>query len=180
MRTKIIELTEIQRTRFDKCWNVYARKVNKGEAEIAWGQIDPDDKLTETIYDSILAQNRDRGTKFISKEDKKFIKHFSSWLRAKGWVYENDSDGEHATEKSGTPCQCGKDGKVHVAGKYYCTPCYDSKAHPNFKRQVYDDLCKRGMGKLKTETREEWLARIKNWGRQVIAKKYGKTFSDET
>lgn len=174
MARKIVELTEIQRARFDKCWEIYPRKIAKGEAEIAWCQLDPDDELTEKIYESILAQNRDRGTKRLSKDEKKFIKHFSSWLRAKGWVYESERDGEFASDRREILCACGKQGVAKIGDKHYCTPCYDNKAHPNFKREVYENLCKHGLGKLKTETKEEWLARMKQLGRVVIAKHFGK------
>ncbi len=176
MVRKIVELTDVQRKRFDKWWEVYPRKIAKGEAEIAWGQIDPDDKLSETIYESILAQNRDRGSKSLSKEEKKFLKHFSSWLRAKGWVYESERDGEYAKEKKNYQCFCGKEAVVRVAAKYFCMPCYDEKAHPEFKRKIYEQLCSKGLGKLKTETKQEWLARMKLMGRQAIAKHYGKRF----
>lgn len=170
-RTKVTELTEPQRLRFDKCWNVYPRKVNKGEAEIAWAQIDPDEKLTETIYDSILLQNKERGTKFISKEDKKFIKHFASWLRAKGWVFEAETNGELSTEtRAEKSCGCG--GKVcwksQESGEELCIKCYDKRLHGDEKRKIYDHLCSIGLGKRKDETKQEWIARLRQNARQAF------------
>lgn len=170
-RKKVLELTDKQRERFDKCWNVYPRKVNKGEAELSWAQLDPNDELTEKIYNSILDQNRDRGTKFISKEDKKFIKHFSSWLRAKGWVYESENDGELVSlKRSEKICACG--GKVWSTheGKPICAKCYDAIFHSDFNKKVYENLCKHGLGKLKDETKEQWMERIKQAGRRGLKK----------
>ena len=171
MPKRIAELTETQRLRFDKCWNVYPRKVNKGEAEIAWAQIDPDDELTEKIYDSILLQNRERGTKFISKEDKKFIKHFASWLRAKGWVFEAETNGEFSTEtRAEKTCACG--GKIcwkhQESGEGLCIKCYDERLHANEKRKIYDHLCSIGLGKLKDESKQEWVARLRQNARQAF------------
>lgn len=170
-RTKVTELTETQRLRFDKCWNVYPRKVNKGEAEIAWAQIDPDEELTEKIFDSILLQNKERGTKFLSKEDKKFIKHFASWLRAKGWVFEAETSGELSTDtKAEKTCACG--GKIcwkhQESGEELCIKCYDQKYHPEEKRKIYDHLCSIGLGKLKDETKQEWIARLRQNARQAF------------
>lgn len=170
-RTKVTELTDTQRLRFDKCWNVYPRKVNKGEAEIAWAQIDPDDELTEKIFDSILLQNKERGTKFISKEDKKFIKHFASWLRAKGWVFESETSGELSEQKRDkTKCRCGGDvyWRQKENGVELCIKCYDKYLHGDDKRRIYDHLCSLGLGKLKDETKQEWVARLRQNARQAF------------
>lgn len=168
---KVVELNEKQRERFDKCWNVYPRKVNKGEAELSWGQIDPDDKLTEKIYESILSQNRDRGTKFLTKDEKKFIKHFSSWLRAKGWVYESENEGELVSLRKGEGhCACGQTGKIKHQDKLLCIKCYDKAVHPEFNKSVYENLCKRGLGKRTDETKEEYLIRMKTEATQALRK----------
>jgi hypothetical protein len=181
MARKNVELSEVQRERFDKCWEIYPRKVEKGEAEIAWHQLDPDEKLTLQIHEAILVQNRERGTKRLSKDDRKFIKHFSSWIRARGWVYELERDGEYASnKKEPRPCKCG--GKVcwTNGNEGLCIKCYDNKFHPDFKRKIYDTLCQHNLGKLRTETREEWINRMKKLGRETIAKHFGKKFNNET
>lgn len=177
MARRNVELNEKQRARFDKCWEVYPRKVEKGEAEIAWVQLDPDETLTDQIFHSILAQNKDRGSKRLSKEDKKFIKHFSSWIRARGWVYESERDGDYVTnQKQERLCECGKKMVWTNGERSLCTECYDKAFHPDFKAKLYQLLCERGLGKLKTETREEWLIRMKAHGRRVVSKHYGKSF----
>src|SRR4051812_20948495 len=86
---RIVELTQTQRARFDKCWNVYVKKDGKGQAEITWAKYDFDDAMTETIFSGILEYNRIKNTKYMTKENKKFIPHFSTWLNDKGWVFES-------------------------------------------------------------------------------------------
>jgi hypothetical protein len=177
MSRKIVELTEVQRTRFDKCWLVYVQKRGKGQAEVTWAKYDFDEAMTETIFTGILAYNRQNKTMSMTQEQRKFIPHFSTWLNDKGWVFDEPRE---STKRDAKKCKCGKELKTNHCVGNECIQCYDERVHPDFKRKVYDNLCQHNLGKLKTETREEWINRMKKLGRETIAKHFGKKFNNET
>jgi ubiquitin len=171
MARKIVELTETQRQRFDKCWWVYVQKRGKGQAEVTWAKYDFDEAMSETIYQGILEFNRQIQTKSMSQEERRFIPHFSTWLNDKGWVLDVQKE---APKREAKKCKCGNELKINHRVGDECIKCYDDRVHPDFKRKVYENLCQHNLGKLKTETREEWMQRMRNVGREVIAKHYGK------
>ena len=153
MARKPVKLTDVQQARFDKCWAVYPRKGStKGEAVIAWSQLDPDDELTETIFQSILQQNRERGSKFLTKEQKKFIKHFSSWLRSMSWMYESEKDGELYEDKLTRTCKvCSNE---QVTFLELCGVCYEKEIRPQIKPSLAEIIYQERLVKI-----TEWLAK---------------------
>lgn len=80
---KKVELTKEQRISFDKFWDIWPNKVSKGQAEITWARLNPDDDFIEVII---------AGVKRAKKLDKRFLggytPHPSTWLNAKGWLDE--------------------------------------------------------------------------------------------
>ncbi len=70
---------------FDRFWEQYPKKRNKGTAERAWVKIRPSDDL----FDSILAGlEKARGDPNWTKDGGQFIPYPSTWLNAKGWEDE--------------------------------------------------------------------------------------------
>jgi len=69
---------------FDACWEVYPKKVSKGQAKKTWSKLKPDEELYRKIHAAILVQRE--LPKW--KEDKQFIPHFSTWLNAERWEDE--------------------------------------------------------------------------------------------
>jgi hypothetical protein len=78
-----------QDERFQKFWNEYPRKVAKGEAEKAWGQINPSQDLLDKIIANIKLGKESWDWK---KDGGQFIPYPASWLRAKGWENEYRKD----------------------------------------------------------------------------------------
>ncbi len=85
---KKAELTASQRASFDRFWELWPNKVSKGQAEITWAKMDPDEEL----FKAILA-----GVERAKKYDKRFLDgympHASTWLNAKGWLDEFNNEG---------------------------------------------------------------------------------------
>lgn len=164
---------------------VYQNTTNVEKARRELHRYQPSDEILEKIYDFVLADNRRR---HIAKQRNEFYPppcNCWTFFHESRWMDKIATTAQIERTESKTLCaHCGREvPRLHggaYQGKLYCIKCYDDKVHPDFKAKVYKNLCDKGMGKLKTETREEWLARMKSWGRQVIAKNYGKTFSDET
>lgn len=100
---KKAELTVSQRVSFDRFWELWPNKVSKGQAEITWAKIDPDDEFVEVIIAGVMR---------AKKHDKRFLggytPHASTWLNAKGWLDEFSGEGgatthevDRGTSKSG-------------------------------------------------------------------------------
>lgn len=100
---KKAELTVSQRVSFDRFWELWPNKVSKGQAEITWAKIDPDEEFVEVIIAGVMR---------AKKHDKRFlggyIPHASTWLNAKGWLDEFSGEGgatthevDRGTSKSG-------------------------------------------------------------------------------
>ena len=74
---------------FERFWNVWPKKVSKGQAEKTWGKLNPDAELTEKIIAGVeRAKKTDR--RFRETE---YTPHASTWLNNRGW--------EDVTEKGG-------------------------------------------------------------------------------
>ncbi len=97
------ELTVNQRASFDRFWELWPNKVSKGQAEITWAKIDPDEEFVEVIIAGVMR---------AKKQDKRFLggytPHASTWLNAKGWLDEFSGEGgapthevDRGTSKSG-------------------------------------------------------------------------------
>jgi len=77
-------LSSVQKARFDRFWTVWPHKVSKGQAEITWGKLDPDDDLTGKIIEGVR-----RAIKYDRRfQPGGFMPHASTWLNAKGWEDE--------------------------------------------------------------------------------------------
>ena len=94
---KKAELTPDQLARFDKCYSVYRKKKARGQAETTWQKWNPDDQLTNEIFEAILAQNR-AGEAYC---ETRFLRNFSTYLNDKGWKDEIPSVMEAERPKAG-------------------------------------------------------------------------------
>lgn len=154
---------------------VYQNTTNVERGRKVLHRYQPSDAILETIYEWVLADNRARhrakqkGDFYPNPPNCYTFFHESRWM-------DKLSVGETRKQVEHKCIECGEQTKnvYPFQGKLYCVKCYDKNAHPNFKRQVYETLCNHGLGKLKEETREQWIARMKQMGRSVIAKHFGK------
>ena len=118
---------------FEKFWQVYPRKKNKGQAEITWNKIAPDDELFEKIISAVNAQS----AAGMLKSGDTYTPHASTWLNATGWEneIEKENNGQGSPKSDKTKIfpipgkTCGKRGcslpAVHKATSgnydhYYC------------------------------------------------------------
>jgi hypothetical protein len=68
--------------RFERFWEIYPRKVAKGDALKAWAKANPDDALTEKILAAVSAA---KGRPQWLNEDGKFIPYPATWLNRGQW-----------------------------------------------------------------------------------------------
>lgn len=63
-------------------------------------------------------------------------------------------------------CSCGQKAAVYLPTGDYCTRCITDKVN-NAKQKTYQHLCSIGLGRNKTETKEEWIKRMRDefWSR---------------
>lgn len=70
---------------FETFWELYPRRVAKGQARRAWARLRPNAELRGRIYDGVrrsAAYWNDQGT------EKQFIPHPATWLNAERWEDE--------------------------------------------------------------------------------------------
>ena len=67
---------------FASFWQAYPKRMNKGQAEKAWLQLNPDEQLTVKILQAV---ERAKTTEKWQKDGGQFIPYPATWLRAKGW-----------------------------------------------------------------------------------------------
>lgn len=160
-----------------KFLTVYQNTTKVEQARRELHRYQPPDDLLEQIYEWVLADNRRRSIAAKRNEFYPSPPNSYTFFHESRWMDKIPSRSDVQFERALLKCQCGADSKhlYPFEGKHCCLKCYDEKAHPNFKREVYDNLCKHGLGKLKEETREAWIARMRQMGREVIAKRFGKT-----
>lgn len=134
----------------------------------------PTSDILETIYDWILADNRQRHQARRAGGFYPDPPNCWTFFHESRWMDKLSPIGERKNVQ--LVCVCGTEVKnlYPFKGKNYCLKCYEELAHPDFKRKIYDQLCKVGLGKLKEETREQWRTRIRDHGMKVIAKHFGK------
>ena len=65
---------------FDAFWKAYPRKKSRGQAEITFAKIDPDEQLLATMLTKI-----EQLKKSEDWQDMKYIPYPSTWLNDKGW-----------------------------------------------------------------------------------------------
>lgn len=154
---------------------VYQNTTNVERGRKVLHRYQPSNEILETIYEWILADNRARhkakqkGDFYPNPPNVYTFFHESRWMDKLSQTHER--------RKIDLRCGCGTETNnlYPVNGQLCCIKCYDEKMHPDFKRKVYDNLCKHGLGKTKEETREQWIARMKQLGRNAIEKHYGKS-----
>lgn len=79
--------TDVSKIAFAECWKEYPRKVGKGSAEKAWKKLPVDHATYSDIFRAIKKQKSTPDTR-LSKNDKNYIPHFSTWLNDHGWLDE--------------------------------------------------------------------------------------------
>jgi hypothetical protein len=85
------ENTDTMSARFEKFWEAYPKKRNKGDAIRAFTKISPDDALLDLMIVAIGAVKETRGWK---KENGQYIPYPATWLRGAGWEDELDVETE--------------------------------------------------------------------------------------
>ena len=128
----------------------------------------PDDKVLRDIIEWVLEDNKRRA---LAIKQNKFYRPACN-----AFSFFNDSRWRDPFPKHDVPlpqasanqnCACGAK-MIWTNGDYkFCQKCYDNHFHADFKRKVYDHLCSTGLGKLKDETKEQWIARLKTHAKQT-------------
>lgn len=75
---------------FATFWAAYPKKLAKGDAEKAWGQVNAD-AMADEILQSL---EKHKSWKDWTKERGKFIPYPATWLRAKAWENQIDDAGD--------------------------------------------------------------------------------------
>lgn len=73
---------------FQRFWQAYPKKRNRGTAEKAFAKVKPDEALLARILQAVeVAKRRDDWR----KDNGQFVPYAASWLNAKGWEDEPDA-----------------------------------------------------------------------------------------
>jgi hypothetical protein len=83
--------------RFEKFWQAYPKKQNKGSARKVWLRIKPTDDLLDTMVASI---DRHKRWEQWTKNNGQFIPLPATWLNADGWLNEIDGKPSGVAPKS--------------------------------------------------------------------------------
>lgn len=162
---------------------VYQNTTNVERARKVLHRYQPTDEILEKIYEFVLADNRRRGIASRKGEFYPSPPNCYTFFHESRWMDKIPSQSDSTVRRFVVHhCECGQEAQhlYPFRGKHYCLKCYEERAHPEFKRQVYDNLCKHNLGKLKTETREEWMKRLREHGLKVIEKYYGNKSNSAT
>lgn len=146
---------------------IYQNKENVERGRRVLHRWQPTDEILEQIIGWVIEDNRTRRT---YRQAGKFYReacNVYSFFNDSRWHDEIPSTTE-AKQVQTRSCGCGQkvvwtDGKLEL-----CTKCYDAKFHADDKRKIYDHLCSLGLGKLKDETKQEWIARLRQNARQAF------------
>lgn len=88
--------------RFEVFYKAYPRHKSRGDAEKAWKALKPDDTLLAKIMEALEAAKKSHDWQ---KENGQYIPYPATWLRAKGWEDEQDTNsndsGSHTGNKKG-------------------------------------------------------------------------------
>jgi hypothetical protein len=71
--------------RFDEFWREYPRKINKANAQKAWGKLKPDDALVDKMMKAVAEQKKSVSW---TKDGGQFIPHAATWLNGQRWEDE--------------------------------------------------------------------------------------------
>jgi len=74
---------------FDLFWDHFPKKKSKGDAYKAWKKLSPDHKLRMEIIGAIQMQ---RDSKAWMQDGGQYIPHPATWLRARGWEDELETE----------------------------------------------------------------------------------------
>lgn len=72
---------------FERFWEAYPKRKNRGQAERAWQKLKPSEQLIAEILQGI---ERAKTSEFWRKESGRFIPYPATWLGAKGWLDEDE------------------------------------------------------------------------------------------
>lgn len=88
--------------RFEIFYKAYPRHKSRGDAEKAWKSLKPDDALLAKIMKALEVAKKDPNWQ---KNNGQFVPYPASWLRAKGWEDEQNTNsnasGGHRDDKKG-------------------------------------------------------------------------------
>lgn len=88
--------------RFEVFYKDYPKHKSRGDAEKAWKSLKPDDTLLAKIMEALEAAKKSHDWQ---KENGQYIPYPATWLRAKGWEDEQDTNsndsGSHTGNKKG-------------------------------------------------------------------------------
>lgn len=73
--------SQAMRERFERFYSAYPKKKSRGQAEKAFAKLNPDEQLLTEIVTGI-----ERAMKSEDWQNPKYIPHPASWLNAKGWM----------------------------------------------------------------------------------------------
>ena len=76
---------------FDRFWEAYHYKVSKGQAELTWRKLKPNEELQKII---LAAIPRLHASETWTKDKGRWRQHPSTWLNAKGWEDELPSSND--------------------------------------------------------------------------------------
>lgn len=74
---------------FENFWQYYPKKKSKGDAYKAWKALNPDNDIIMEIIGALELQ---RGSPAWVKDGGQFIPHPATWLRARGWEDEIETE----------------------------------------------------------------------------------------
>lgn len=118
---------------FDNFWNAYPKKVSKGQAEKAWQQLKPDERLLTLMVEKLKVL---KSTENWQKEAGQFIPHPATWLNAKGWndesVVEIDQQNHIQSVDQATDLR----DKQRIADKQHQRNLKQKASHPDHVKQL--------------------------------------------
>lgn len=82
---------------FDRFWEVYPKKVGKGDARRAF------DKVKVDVEDLIAAVERQKGSDQWTRDGGRYIPNPSTWLNQGRWEDELAAGGDHSVQQHGAP-----------------------------------------------------------------------------
>lgn len=152
-------------------YELYPRKVARGAAQKAWDKLNPNAELKKEIKLSLLLQMRSRRQQedFNSKLHESKQKHIPDWPHPATWLngarWADELPSLQAFRERHTDYQscseCDTQATQIVSGTAYCCYHWSRKFTPQAFVEMYEQLKRMGLGKLKSETRHDYAMRCK-------------------
>jgi len=143
---------------------IYQNKENVEKGRRVLHRYQPTDEILEQIVQWVIADNRAR---YLFRKNNRFYRepcNIYTFFSDSRWHDEIPSLSD--PEKSNSKLVCSDCGQAEYLARFqdklYCCKCYDKHAHPDEKQKVYDNLKRIGLGKMATESRDEWLSRVRD------------------